>query len=131
MSALITASVGFEDGSAYMMARILGLPGAYIQQADITSIAFDVRRSDGSSVISGTLDKTAVIFDTLETTDSRWNDQKPAGDIGHNMAFNALATWFPDGGEVYTVEVLIVPATGATLQVPVHWKHSTVNRFSS
>lgn len=97
----------WEDSGVVLMARVLGYDGDPIQQADITSISRKV--FDGGTTIStDDLVVADVIFDALQTGDSRWD----ADDTGFNVLDIVPAASLPNGDTVYRVEYLFTPASG-------------------
>lgn len=96
------------------LARLENPDGDLITQSSITSITAKAFGYDGTETYSGTLTKTAVVFDILQGTsanpDGRWDGDS----TGFNFAFEVPATAFatsgycrveftftPDAGEVY------------------------------
>jgi hypothetical protein len=82
------------------MARIVGLDGEYVAQADISTITYEVWESvdsGGTQIItSQSLTVSTVIYDTLQT-DARW----AVDDTGYNFRFDAPAASFPAGNKTY------------------------------
>ncbi len=110
-----------EDGSAVIMARITNRPtirgaeGTPLVRNDINALAlwvFDVTNeevpNDGNATVVSdfngiTLDKTAVIFNTLQG----WDEDED----GHNFRYTLTPVAFP-GPRVYRVEVRVTLASG-------------------
>jgi len=93
----------FEDSPATILARVVALDdGDPIQQADLTSITcaiFDTL--DTETVLSTpTLVVANVIFDTLQTSNSRWTEDT----TGYNFDFTIPASSFPSGDRIYRAE---------------------------
>jgi len=91
----------FKNGSATLVARIVGADGSVIQQADVSAIAYTIYRvdpndADGDTAIDGhegvAVTVADVIFDTLQTGDL-WDvddtgyNFKHVIDVGTNAAF--------------------------------------------
>ena len=107
----ITKGTVNEDSGASFMARIYGNDGAVIVQASISSIAYKVfnfKTSKTAPVSEGALTVSSVVFDTLQT-DARWTEDS----TGYNFRWDAPATIFTTGGDVYLIEIKFTPASGA------------------
>lgn len=98
-----------EDSGLRWMARVLGNAGGPIVQADVTSIAYSVyNKADLTlATVTGTLNASDVIFDTLQT-DSRWGKDS----TGYNFAWNVPASVFALGNVTYRIEIKITPTSG-------------------
>lgn len=107
----------FEDAGATLMARIVGNSGAPITQAGITSIACKVIDLDGdtpaTAVLTPSISVSAVISDTLQTTDTRWT----ADAMGYNFLHAMPATAFPSPRHRYVVQYTFTPTSGAVFVV--------------
>lgn len=112
MSATITTATIFEDAGASLMARVLGNAGTAITQASLSSISYKVFDLHGdtptTATQTGTLTISAVVYDTLQTSDPRWT----VDTTGYNFLYTAPASWFPDAPRTYRVELKFTPATG-------------------
>ena len=106
----------YEDGGTSIMARITGLDGANIVQADVSTITCTVFDAAGSSVSTPTVTVSTSVFDTLQT-DSRWS----ADSTGYNFRFDGAASVMTAPGERYRFEFKFTPASGA-----VYWVVATV-----
>ena len=95
------AAVWEGSGGHSLMARVYGEDNAAILQADVTSIAYSIRAKHALATVvdSGSLTKTSVVFDTLQT-DARWT----ADAVGYNFRTTISATQIPNPG-VYRVEI--------------------------
>lgn len=112
--AQVFRAVCFEDAGVTFLARIKGNDGSNITQASLSSIAYTVTdMADASTVISGTLTISAVVFDALQTG-ARWT----VDSTGYNFLWAAPATLAPTGGRKYRVELLFTPASGAVFVLP-------------
>ena len=94
-------------GSAWsQMERILGFGNINITQSAVSTIAYKIFMPGASSVIqSGTLLKTSVIFDTLQTTslDAEWTEDA----IGYNFKNTWTGVQTPPEGKCYRYVVTI------------------------
>lgn len=106
---MILTDFCFEDGGYTMLSRIMGAAASAILQADLTSISITVYdTTDNSTAQAATsLDKTAVIFDTLQT-DARWTRDS----TGYNFRYTIPATTFASGERTYRAEVKFTPVSG-------------------
>ena len=114
MSSVIKGTI-WEDTGPYMMARITGNDGANVTQSDVSSISYvvvDMTDTD-TAVASGTLTVASVIYDTLQSGDSRWTEDS----TGYNFGFTLAATAFPTGARTYRVDCDFDMATGENLAV--------------
>lgn len=105
-----------------LMARVKNVEAELLTQASVTSIAFTISEVQVASgvetvteVEADTLNKTDVIFDTLQTDDS-WH----ADEEGYNLAWVPTTGQLPPGGSRYRYSLLITPTSGPT--VPVLWQ---------
>jgi hypothetical protein len=133
-----TLPQSFEATGATLMDRVQGNGGANITQASITSIAYTVSRYasqddaqkclNGTEVITGgTLSKTSVVFDTLQTA-APWDTTSDAS--GYNFRYDTPATDRPAvaGGGSYwhRWDIVFTPASGAVFVVS--WIGETLPR---
>lgn len=133
MSGKINYKTAFEATGITLMDRVQGNGGTNITQASISSIAYNVTRygskddaeecKNGTAVITaGVLQKTSVVFDTLQTA-APWNsDPAQGGDAtGYNFRYDSPATDRPavDGGGTYwhRYDVTFTPVSGAPFKV--------------
>ena len=113
MANLKSKSEAIEDSGHSVMNRITGNSAANITQADITSIAYTVHDTlTGEQTVSGTLSKTTVIFDTLQT-DARWTKDS----TGYNFRYDIPASELPNGDRTYRFEIVFTPASGAVFTI--------------
>jgi len=104
----ITTKTIFEDTDATFMSRIIGDDGDYIKQDDFNgsgTITYTVFK-DGTtdSIVNDSLDETAVIFNTLQTSDDRWT----VDTTGYNFKTSLAAAVFSGGDGTYRLEVKFV-----------------------
>ena len=109
-----TQATVWEDSGATLMARVVGQDAANVTQASLTSIAYKVFDLDGltpgTATATGTLVVADTIFDTLQTSDSRWTIDSTGFnflDVVAGAAAN-LAT----GDHRYRIEYVFTPASG-------------------
>ncbi len=104
----------FEGSGFTVLSREVENDGTDLLQADLTSIAwatYERCADDPEAVIgSGTLTVSNVVFDTLQTSDGRWDYTKDAA--GFNFAFEFPASAFPNGGSRYLLEITFTPSSG-------------------
>lgn len=120
----ITGTV-FKDGSATLLARVVGAGGAAIQQADLSAIAYtvyllDEADPDSGTAVSGHTAVSAVVADTIFDTlqkDELWKDQ--AGNyidaLGYNFNYTlntGTAPAFATAGRVYRIVFTLTPVSG-------------------
>ena len=105
-----TVSVGRPGASFPLMARIVGVDGVALSQSVVESIAYRVWTSDGSEAVqTGTLTKTDVIYNTLQTDD--WDVLKDAS--GYNFRWNVPGTLFRHESRQYRIRVAILGTSAA------------------
>ena len=106
----MTTSEGWEDTPLVLMRRILLVDGTAAQQADFTGIKRYVHDlSSGVDDTTGTaLTLASVLYDTLQTGDSRWDEDT----TGYNFADTVPAAKFPTGDHDYLVEYVFDPVSG-------------------
>ncbi len=101
----------YEDFAATLLARVTGNAGTNITQASLTSITYavyDRSVNPVTAVNTGTLTIASVVYDTLQTTDDRWD----VDTTGYNFAYTFPGTLFPSGNREYRVEVKFTPTSG-------------------
>jgi hypothetical protein len=101
----VIVAVVWENQQPWIFARVSGADGAYVNQASTSSVTFSIRdKLDPQHETAGdTLDKTAVIFDSLVTNDPRWTVDSTGYNVRHRVPPDAI----PDGGHEYIYEMLI------------------------
>ena len=116
----------FEDTGATIMARIYGNAGTAITQASLSAIVCKVYDlTDNTLIATRTLTISAVVFDSLQTSDPRWTQDT----TGYNFLDAAPATCFPSGGRTYRLEYVFTPASGAAFAMVA--EVNTLNLLSS
>ena len=124
MSASDIFGTVFKNGSATLLARVVGADGTPVQQADITSAEYGVYLldnddPDAATAVTGhdgvSIDVSSLIFDTLQT-DGAWDvdgtgyNFKHALDVSANQAFGIA-------GREYRVVFELTPAAGQVILV--------------
>ena len=130
----------FEDGTAVMMARVVGMDNAAIQQADVSAAECKAYRTNIQPVFgedsdndpvetydSGALTVSSIVYDTLQTSDARWTKDS----TGYNLLLVIPATAFPLGDEHYTIECKLTLTDADTSTVWVRWGVFARRIFSS
>ncbi len=103
----------WEDGGAFLAARVLGNNGNYITQSAISSITYLVYDiTAGAEVATGSLTVSSVVFDSLQT-DGRWTED----DTGYNFGVAVSASWFSIADHTYRVEYKFTPSSGQVFWV--------------
>ena len=109
----------FKNGSATMLARVVGADAQPIVQADIASATYSVFLLDGDdpdsrTAVTGQTDVSLtvadIIFDTLQT-DDLWT----VDDIGYNFRHVldvSAEEAFAVAGRMYLVEYRLTPVVG-------------------
>lgn len=110
---------GFKLNAAFCMARVRGIGGAFIRQADLSAIAWHTTDIDNPSieVATGALVISACINDMLVTrsADPRWPADAPWS--GYNLGATIPGSAFPKGDTRYAVRVDLTPTAGDPLTV--------------
>lgn len=120
-------SIGWEDASLTVMARIQGNAGTNITQASLSSITCKVFDLDNANVVVATPAVTisSAVFDSLQTTDPRWTKDT----TGYNFRFTVTASSFPTGSRRYQIEFVFTPTSGDVFPLVV--KHTTQELLGS
>lgn len=115
VSAPITSqSTGLAGADFSLMMRLKDAATlADLVQANVSSITYFIwERSKPATKTTDTLDKTAVIFDTLQTG-SGWDSVNYPD--GHNFKWNLAGSFFPKEDADYRI-LLIVVSSGRTMK---------------
>ncbi len=116
--------VVYKNGSAVLLARIVGLSGVPITQSQVASIAYSVFVLDDSEIdaqtpVSGHDDVSLVvgdvIFNTLQTDALR--DVDATGYNFRHILDAAAASAFPNAGLAYQARYEITPTSGPLIVV--------------
>jgi len=95
-----------EHEHVTLMDRVVLNDGTYMTQSDVTSITVSVVGREGIEH-ENTLDKTAVVFDTLQT-DGYWNADR----LGYNLRYTLDTENIMAGGRQYMVIIAIETTFG-------------------
>jgi len=100
---------------AVRLARILGLDGEYLEQADVTSVTYVVRDLDNASaqIATGSFTPSACLYNQMQTGQI-W----PTDNIGYNFKATLPGTCFPLASRRYRATFTFV--TGAAEGNPQH-----------
>lgn len=93
---VVVAAIETPDGTNLVQGDLSGTSNAQI----IFSIFDRNAAAPATALATGTLDETAVIFDTMQT-DGYWG----LDDVGYNFRSAFAAASFPDGGGSYRIEI--------------------------
>jgi phage gp36-like protein len=120
-----------EGESVPLLSRVRAYDGGYLQQADVSSIAYTVADLDDpeTSTAPGSLAAGDVVFDTLQTGDL-WTEDS----TGYNFSWTPDASLLPGaaiagGTKVYRVEVKITP-TASSNKIMLVWIIEVLNTYS-
>lgn len=122
--ALDIHGTAFKNGSATLLARIVGADALPVTRADVASIAYTVyllddRDADGRTAMTGhagvALAAADVLFDALQT-DALWTVDAEGYNFRHVLDVSQHAA-FPIAGRRYLVEYRLVPAAGQAILV--------------
>jgi len=107
MTQIITGTVA-EDSSFSVLARV-DANGTDITQAATSSITYSAwdKADSSTTVASGTLTVSSVVYDTLQT-DGRWS----ADATGYNFKHDIGATVLTSGGKTYRFEYKVTMTDG-------------------
>ena len=119
----ITGTV-FKDGSATLMARVIGADAAAVLQADIDSISYtiyllDQADPDTATPVDGHEDVACAVADTIHDTlqdDDRWTLDAIGYNFRHVLAVAAHAA-FATAGRNYRIVFTLTPAAGEVVLV--------------
>ncbi len=128
------SGVVLKNSAPIFLARVVGNDGAYLVQANLSSIAYsiftlnpndpDTETAVASAHTAAALTISAVVWDTLQL-DNLWrNDDGDLVDaLGYNFRFQPVissAQAFPVAGAMYGVRVTMTPSSGQ--KVVLFWK---------
>jgi len=124
-NAVATKARVFKDGTGTFMARVVGATDSAITQADLSSIAcsiytLDPDDTDAQTVVTGHDDTavtvSSVVFDTLQTDDSRWTVDTTGYNFLHEIDVSSNEA-FPVRGAEYLVHYELTPTSGQVIDV--------------
>jgi len=116
--------VVFKNGSATLLARVVGAGGAAITQATISAIKYTVYLLDENDPDAGTaldghtdvaVDKATAIFDALQTDDI-WDVDGTGYNFKHVLDVSANQA-FAKAGRTYRVVFELTPTSGQVILV--------------
>jgi hypothetical protein len=114
----------FKNGSATLMARIVGSNGVNITQADIATIRYSVymlddQNPDARTPVTGhsqvTLLVYSIVFNSLQT-DATWTVDAVGYNFRHILDVAANPA-FPVAGRRYLIEYALTPLSGQVILV--------------
>jgi|SRR3989304_1590684 len=114
----------FKNGSATLMARIVGADGENITQADIATVRYSVyllddQDPDGRTAITGhsqiTLPVYQVVYNSLQT-DATWTVDAIGYNFRHVLDVAAHAA-FAIAGRRYLIEYALTPLSGQVILI--------------
>ena len=115
-----------EGSPLAYLARVVGIDGVLLQQAEVASIRAQVfnRTTAVETYDDDDVSVSGSVFDELQTDDPRWTADK----IGYNFAVVIPGAAFPDGSSRYQIEFTITPAVGDPFYLLA--RVATVDRFA-
>jgi len=115
----------FKNGSATLLARVVGANGAAIKVADLDSAKYTIYELDESDPDAGTAvtghtdvdiaPVSSLIFDTLQT-DDLWDIDEDGYNFKHVVDITANPA-FPKAGKNYRVVFTLTPNAGQPILV--------------
>lgn len=125
--------VALKNSAPIFLARVVGNDGSYLQQANLSSIAYGIfslnpNDPDSETAVTGhsavSLTIASVVWDTLQS-DALWmnDDGEYVDATGYNFRFQpsiASNQAFPVAGVEYLVRVTMTPSSGQ--KIVVCWK---------
>ncbi len=114
----------FKNGSATLLARVVGTSGAVIRRSDVTAARYrvlllDERDPDLQTPVAGhadvALDPAALVFDELQH-DARWTVDGEGYNLCHVLQIGSAAA-FPQAARAYRVQFELTPSSGPVILV--------------
>jgi hypothetical protein len=114
----------FKNGSATLLARVVGTNGTPIQQAEIASAQYgiyllDHDDPDAATAVLGhdgvSIDVSSLIFDTLQT-DGAWDVDQTGYNFKHVLDISTNGA-FTEAGRTYRIVFELSPAAGQIILV--------------
>jgi len=124
-------SIVHKNGTATLLARVVGADGSAVQQADIASGVYsiyliDEQDEDSRTAVTGhgsvSLTIASTIHDTLQT-DAIWTEDDTGYNFSHTIDISS-AEAFAIAGRKYLAEVILTPASGQV--IVVRWLLSVI-----
>lgn len=114
----------FRDGSATLLARVVGGDGAALIQSDITAISYTIYLVDQSDsnlleTVDGHEDVEVAPADALfdvPQLDSLWTVDSVGYNLRHELDLSAGAA-FPHAGRMYLIVFKLTPTVGPVILV--------------
>ena len=112
----------FKNGSATLLARVVGADGTPVQRADIASAEYGVYLleqddPDAASAVAGhegvSIDVASLIYDALQT-DAVWDVDETGYNFKHVLDVSANQA-FAVAGRDYRIVFELTPAAGQTI----------------
>jgi hypothetical protein len=122
--ALDIYGAAFKNGSATLLARVVGAGGANITQADVATIRYSVymlddQNADNRTPVAGhsqvTLPVYQIVFNSLQT-DATWTVDAMGYNFRHILDVASHAA-FPVAGRRYLIEYALTPLSGQVILV--------------
>ena len=113
-----------KNGTATLLARVVGYDGANITQSDISSATYavwllDEQDADSRTAVTGhgvtALTVSDIIYNTLQT-DSIWTKDSTGYNFKHTVPISTNQA-FAMAGREYLVEYKLTPASGEVIVV--------------
>ena len=114
----------FKNGSATLLARVVGAAGAVLTQADLAAVKYSIYLlddddADSQTAVTGhagvTLPVSAVVFDTLQT-DALWTKDAVGYNVKHVLEVAGHPA-FAAAGRSYRIVYELTPAAGQVILV--------------
>ena len=114
----------FKNGSAILLARVVGPTGAAVTPTDVASLRYSVylldeQDPDQQTPLAGhtgvSLAASGVVYDTLQT-DPIWTRDAIGYNFRHVLDVSAHAA-FPTAGRAYRIVYELTPASGQVILV--------------
>ena len=114
----------FKNGTATMLARVVGADAANVTQSDISTGTYSIyllndQDADSRTAVTGHTDAALVvadvIFDTLQT-DAIWTKDSTGYNFKHEIVISSNEA-FAIAGREYLVEVSLTPTSGELILV--------------
>ena len=123
-SAADVHGIVFKNGTATMLARVVGADAANVTQSDISTGTYSIyllndQDADSRTAVTGHTDAALVvadvIFDTLQT-DAIWTKDSTGYNFKHEIVISSNEA-FAIAGREYLVEVSLTPTSGELILV--------------
>ena len=114
----------FKNGSATLLARVVGADGSAVTQADVASAAYtvyllDENDPDAATAVTGhtdvSVDAASLIYDGLQA-DELWDVDEAGYNFKHILDVSANDA-FATAGRTYRIVFRLTPAAGQVILV--------------